>query len=160
MFSFLLIHFTILFSATRIIATPMKICLHPLSCWDAQYYIKFADSIHYKIQYIKTSFGKYKVLHPDDIRLFRNKWLCWRWNSIYFQKQPYFYFVLINILVLSLFLLLVRFQFLCLYLKSTVFSLTLYWMLSTKRSYILKQTCSSKLQVCLSLCDLLVDTRH
>ena len=32
-------------------------------------------------------------------------------------------------------------------------------MISTKRSYILKQTCSWKLQVCLSMGDLLVDTR-
>ena len=32
--------------------------------------------------------------------------------------------------------------------------------MSTKRSRILKQTCSSKLQVCLSMFDLLVDTRQ
>ena len=32
--------------------------------------------------------------------------------------------------------------------------------MSTKRSHILKQTYSWKLQVCLSMCDLLVDTRY
>ena len=32
--------------------------------------------------------------------------------------------------------------------------------MSTKRSHILKQTCSWKLQVCSSMCDLLVDIRH
>ena len=32
--------------------------------------------------------------------------------------------------------------------------------LSTERSRILKQICSWKLQVCLSMCDLLVETRH
>ena len=32
--------------------------------------------------------------------------------------------------------------------------------MSTKRSHILKQTCSWKLQVCLSMCDPLVDSRH
>ena len=31
---------------------------------------------------------------------------------------------------------------------------------STKKSYILKHTCSFQLQVCLSIYDLLVDTRH
>ena len=30
----------------------------------------------------------------------------------------------------------------------------------TERSYILKQTCSFQLQVCLSMCDLFVTTRH
>ena len=30
----------------------------------------------------------------------------------------------------------------------------------SKRSYILKQTCSFQLQVCLSMCDLFVTTRH
>ena len=33
-------------------------------------------------------------------------------------------------------------------------------LVSTKRSYIFKQTCSWKLKVCLTMCDLLVDTRH
>ena len=32
--------------------------------------------------------------------------------------------------------------------------------MSTKRSHILKQTCSFQLQVCLSMCDILVDIRH
>ena len=32
--------------------------------------------------------------------------------------------------------------------------------MSTKRLHILKQTCSFQLQVCLSMCDLLVDIRH
>ena len=32
--------------------------------------------------------------------------------------------------------------------------------MSTKRSHILKQACSFQLQACLSMCDLLVDTRH
>ena len=38
--------------------------------------------------------------------------------------------------------------------------LTLEHLFSTKRSYILKQTCSCKLQVCFSMYELLVDTRH
>ena len=38
--------------------------------------------------------------------------------------------------------------------------LTLYRPVSTKRSYILKQTCSFQLQVCLSMYDLFVDTRR
>ena len=38
--------------------------------------------------------------------------------------------------------------------------LTLLCMVSTKRSHVLKQTCSFQLQACLSMCDLLVDTRH
>ena len=32
--------------------------------------------------------------------------------------------------------------------------------MSTKKSHIPKQTCSFQLQVCLSMCDLLVDIRH
>ena len=36
--------------------------------------------------------------------------------------------------------------------------LTLQYLMSTKRSHIIKQTCSWKLQVCLSMCDLSVDT--
>ena len=39
-------------------------------------------------------------------------------------------------------------------------TLYLWWLVSTKRSYILKHTWSSQLQVCLSMCDLLMDTRH
>ena len=39
-------------------------------------------------------------------------------------------------------------------------TLTLSCLISTKRSHILKQTCSFQLQVCLSMCDLLVDIRH
>ena len=38
--------------------------------------------------------------------------------------------------------------------------LTLYCLMSTKRLHILKQTCSWKLKVCLSMCDLSVDIRH
>ena len=38
--------------------------------------------------------------------------------------------------------------------------LTLQCLVSTKRSHILKQICSFQLQVCLSVCELLVDTRH
>ena len=33
-------------------------------------------------------------------------------------------------------------------------------LVSTKRPRILKQTCTFQLQICLSMCDLLVDTRH
>ena len=33
-------------------------------------------------------------------------------------------------------------------------------LVSTKRLHILKQTCSFQLHVCLSMCDLLVDSRH
>ena len=36
------------FPTARIIGTPMKICFYSLSCWDTQYYTKFADSIHHK----------------------------------------------------------------------------------------------------------------
>ena len=32
--------------------------------------------------------------------------------------------------------------------------------MSTKMSHILKQTCSFQLRICLSICDLLVDTRN
>ena len=45
-------------------------------------------------------------------------------------------------------------------IKITAKSLTLQCLVSTKRSHILKQTCRFQLQVCLSMCDLLVDTRH
>ena len=38
--------------------------------------------------------------------------------------------------------------------------LTLLCLVSNKRSHVLKQTCSFQLQACLSMCDLLVDTRH
>ena len=38
--------------------------------------------------------------------------------------------------------------------------LALQYLISTKRSYILKQTCSFRLQVCLRMCDLLLDIRH
>ena len=39
-------------------------------------------------------------------------------------------------------------------------SLTLYCLVSTERPHLFKQTCSFQLQVCLSMCDLSVDTRH
>ena len=38
--------------------------------------------------------------------------------------------------------------------------LTLYRLVSTKRLHILKETYSWKLQICLSVCNLLLDTRH
>ena len=38
--------------------------------------------------------------------------------------------------------------------------LTLQCLMSTKRSYILKQTCSFQLHVCLSMCDILMNMRH
>ena len=38
--------------------------------------------------------------------------------------------------------------------------LTLYCLISTKRTHILKQICSWKMQVCISVCGLLVDTRY
>ena len=38
--------------------------------------------------------------------------------------------------------------------------LTLQCLMSTKRSYILKQTCSFQLHVCLSRCDILMNIRH
>ena len=47
--------------------------------------------------------------------------------------------------------------------KSRIFknpNLTLYCLVSTKRSHILKQISVFHLQVCLNMCDLLVDTRH
>ena len=43
---------------------------------------------------------------------------------------------------------------------STCLNLTLLRLVFTKRSYILTQTCIWKLQVCLSMYDLLVDTWH
>ena len=39
-------------------------------------------------------------------------------------------------------------------------ALILQCLVSTKRSHILKQSCRFQLQVCLSMCDLLVDIRH
>ena len=38
--------------------------------------------------------------------------------------------------------------------------LTLQCLMSTERSHILKQTCNFQLQVCLSMCGILVDIRH
>ena len=40
------------------------------------------------------------------------------------------------------------------------FAWTLKYLVSTKRSYILKQTCSFELQICLSMYDILVDIRY
>ena len=45
-------------------------------------------------------------------------------------------------------------------LTLNLISLTLQCLMYTKTSYILNQTCSFQLQVCLSMCDLLVDIRH
>ena len=44
--------------------------------------------------------------------------------------------------------------------RASVDSLTLQCLVSTKRPHVLKQTCSFQLQVCLSTCYLLVDTKH
>ena len=46
------------------------------------------------------------------------------------------------------------------YCKIFYFALTLKYLLSTKRSYILKKTCSFELQICLSMYDILVDIRY
>ena len=80
--------------------------------------------------------------------------LKWTWYLWLLQKRSYCRLLIVEICVIHLrnFVTLIYWKILLL--------LTLQCLVSTKKSHILKQICSSKMQVCLSMCNLFLDTRN